>query len=40
MEPSYPFVAAQGYFELGMLDEAWARLAELSAEERPVIALE
>ncbi|MCB1085954.1 MAG: hypothetical protein KDM63_02820 [Verrucomicrobiae bacterium] len=39
MEPSYPFVAAQGYFELGMLDEAWARLAELSAEERamPVV---
>jgi predicted Zn-dependent protease len=34
MEASHHFVAAQGYFELGMLDEAWARLAELSAEER------
>lgn len=34
MEPSYPFVAAQGYYELGMFGEAWARLAELSPEER------
>ncbi|MBL9151178.1 MAG: hypothetical protein JNK37_01765 [Verrucomicrobiales bacterium] len=34
MEPNHLFIAAQGYYELGMLDEAWARLAELSVEER------
>ncbi|MCB1231492.1 MAG: tetratricopeptide repeat protein [Verrucomicrobiae bacterium] len=34
MEPSHHFVAAQGYFELGMLADAWERLAELPEEER------
>lgn len=34
MEPSHHFIAAQGYFELGMLADAWERLAELSTEER------
>jgi len=34
MEPTYHFVAAQGYFELGMLDEAWKRMGEMGVEER------
>ena len=33
MDPSHQFLAAQGYFELGMLDDAVAALREVTGEE-------
>ncbi len=34
MDFPHQLVAAQGYFELGMLDHAWKQLGQLSAEDR------
>ncbi len=34
MEPSHLFIAASGYFELGMLEDAWEQIDALSEDER------